>query len=111
MICETINSPDTVPKDAITHWQDNGNIFCLREIVGTVNDLSVGDAEIDRVYVGGTSAAVWCIGEIRFAKHTPGAKVLTPKRTLSISSRQRLRRCPFQESSTHRLTTTSIGAF
>uniref|UniRef100_A0A8H7NLT3 Aminoglycoside phosphotransferase domain-containing protein n=1 Tax=Bionectria ochroleuca TaxID=29856 RepID=A0A8H7NLT3_BIOOC len=47
---------------------DGGNTFYLRH--RTPDDPSEGrDADIDRVYLAGTSAAVWCIGECFFKAH------------------------------------------
>lgn len=79
IICEMIKIRDAKPADAIIHWQDSGNTFCLRKITGTTNDLSVGDAEIDRIHVGGTSAAVWCIGENAFCKVHAWCEGLEPE--------------------------------
>ncbi|KAK4039979.1 hypothetical protein C8A01DRAFT_36029 [Parachaetomium inaequale] len=61
MVCESVRDPASKPADAIIDWQDGGDIFYLRK--STANDLSGGDVDIDRVHTGGTSAAVWCLGE------------------------------------------------
>ncbi|KPM39857.1 hypothetical protein AK830_g6710 [Neonectria ditissima] len=66
MLCERIENPEVKPANVIIDWQDGGNTFYLRK--RTANDMSGGDAEIDRIHVGGTSAAVWCLGENSFCK-------------------------------------------
>ncbi|CAG9946372.1 unnamed protein product [Clonostachys rosea f. rosea IK726] len=56
------------PPNALIAWEDGGNTFYLRH--RTPDDPSEGgDADIDRVYLAGTSAAVWCIGECFFKAH------------------------------------------
>ena len=66
MLCERIENPEVKPSNAIIDWQDGDNTFYLRK--RTADDMSGGDAEIDRIPVGGTSAAVWCLGENSFCK-------------------------------------------
>ncbi|KND88703.1 hypothetical protein TOPH_06604 [Tolypocladium ophioglossoides CBS 100239] len=66
IICETIKNPEAKPVNAIIDWQAGGNTFYLQK--RTANDLPDGDTEIGRIHVGGTSAAVWCLGENTFCK-------------------------------------------
>lgn len=65
-ICERIGNSEAKPASALIDWQDGSDTFYLRS--RTPNDLSGGDSEIDRMHVGGTSAAVWCLGENAFCK-------------------------------------------
>ena len=51
---------------AIVNWRDGDSTFYLRQRNAT--DLAEGDSAIDRVHTGGTSAAVWCLGEDTFCK-------------------------------------------
>ncbi|KAH7304474.1 hypothetical protein B0I35DRAFT_445304 [Stachybotrys elegans] len=54
------------PKDTIIDWRDGESTFYLRH--KNQNDLLSGDPSMDRIHVGGTSAAVWCLGENAFCK-------------------------------------------
>lgn len=66
MICEMSTTSAFKPADAVVDWQDGEKTFYLRR--ATANDLSQGDPEIGRVHVGGTSAAVWALGDNAFCK-------------------------------------------
>lgn len=66
MICEQIPNAERKPAGAMTSWQDGDSTFYVRQ--KTAHDTSGGDAEIDRIHVGGTSAAVWLLGENAFCK-------------------------------------------
>jgi hypothetical protein len=52
-----------VPHDAVTSWETDGNIYCIRK--SSVNEHGpdiLGDSESNRFHHAGTSAAVWHIG-------------------------------------------------
>lgn len=68
MVCEKAASgPESVPADAITHWYDDeSTILFLRK--RSPDEPLGGDFEAGRVHVGGTSAAVWCLGKNTFCK-------------------------------------------
>lgn len=66
MVCEQLSHTEPRPDDTITDWQDGDSIFYLRQ--RTAHDTLGGDAEVDRIHVGGTSAAVWCLGGNAFCK-------------------------------------------
>ncbi|KAK4143388.1 kinase-like domain-containing protein [Dichotomopilus funicola] len=67
MICEKVDDPESKPADAIASWQDDDGTFYLRK--SSANELSgAGDVESDRIHVGGTSGAVWCLGKDAFCK-------------------------------------------
>lgn len=70
IICKRVRNPKFKPANAIIDWQDGGSTFYLRE--KTDFSTSEGDATTDRIHVGGTSAAVWCIGD--HAIYMPGVK-------------------------------------
>ncbi|KAK3901215.1 hypothetical protein C8A05DRAFT_45088 [Staphylotrichum tortipilum] len=55
MVSEQSYRAESIPADAITHWQDDESSLD-------------GDIQTDRVHTGGTSAAVWCLGENTFCK-------------------------------------------
>ena len=63
MVCEKVDNAGSKPLNAVADWQDGDDTFYLRERTDE-DSLSGGDAdaEIDRVHVGGTSAAVWYLG-------------------------------------------------
>jgi hypothetical protein len=67
-VCKRVTNLESKPSDAISSWQDGDSTFYLRRRNG--DDLSVleGDAQVDRIHEGGTSAAVWCIGDNAFCK-------------------------------------------
>ena len=66
IICEGINKEEAAPANAIVDWRDGDSTFYLRQRNAT--DLVEGDSAIDRIHTGGTSAAVWCLGEDIFCK-------------------------------------------
>lgn len=66
MACEKVDDPESKPADAIAEWQDSGSTFYLRQ--SSANELLKGDVEADRIHVGGTSSAVWCLGGNAFCK-------------------------------------------
>lgn len=66
IICEKVEDPKFKPANAITHWQDGGSTFYLRE--NADSSTLAGDAVTDRIYFAGTGAAVWCIGENAICK-------------------------------------------
>jgi aminoglycoside phosphotransferase (APT) family kinase protein len=66
MVCETVDDPQSKPADAIADWKDGDSTFYLRK--SSANELSGGDVEADRIHIGGTSSAVWCLGENAFCK-------------------------------------------
>ncbi len=66
MVCEETDGPESVPADAVAQWQDGDITLYLRKRLS--DELLEGDFAADRVHVGGTSAAVWCLGENTFCK-------------------------------------------
>jgi hypothetical protein len=68
IVCEKVTNPESKPSNAISSWQDGGSTFYLRR--RNRDDLSAleGDAQVDRIHEGGTSAAVWRIGDNAFCK-------------------------------------------
>lgn len=68
IICEKVTNPVSKPENAIIDWQDGDNTFYLRERRRNDSSMSEGDPDIDRIHVGGTSAAVWSIGSKAFCK-------------------------------------------
>lgn len=67
-ICEKVTSPESTPTNAIISWQDGSSTFYLREPNEKDFSASKGDAQVDRIHVGGSSAAVWQIGDNAFCK-------------------------------------------
>lgn len=68
MVCEKVDDPESKPTDAIASWEDADGTFYLRK--SSANELlgGGGDVESDRIHVGGTSGAVWCLGKDTFCK-------------------------------------------
>jgi hypothetical protein len=67
MVCEKVNNGELKPADTVADWQDGDSAFYLRKRLA--NGLSGGgDTAAGRVYVGGTSSAVWCLGASAFCK-------------------------------------------
>ncbi len=67
MVCEKADGgPKSVPADAVAEWQDGGRTLYLRK--RQADESLEGDFAADRIHVGGTSAAVWCLGEDTFCK-------------------------------------------
>ena len=66
MVCEEADGSESVPADAIAEWQDGDTTLYLRK--RSANELLEGNFAADRVHIGGTSAAVWCLGENTFCK-------------------------------------------
>jgi hypothetical protein len=61
-VCELV---DTVPNDAVVHWEADGNTYCIRTSTADVHDSpQTGDSESNLCHHAGTSAAVWCIGGV-----------------------------------------------
>lgn len=68
MICERIQTSSSKPADAYISWEDECGLFYLRK--RTPDDTTTGgNADIDRVYLAGVSAAVWRIGQCFFKVH------------------------------------------
>lgn len=61
IVCEKVDDPKSKPADTIADWQDGDSTFYLRK--SSANRLLDGDVETDRIHVGGTSSAVWCLGD------------------------------------------------
>ncbi|KAJ0160869.1 hypothetical protein CTA2_7162 [Colletotrichum tanaceti] len=66
IVCEKVDDPDSKPADAIADWQDGDSTFYLRK--RWANESSKGDVDADRIHVGGTSSAVWCLAGNAFCK-------------------------------------------
>jgi len=67
-ICEKVTKPKSKPPDVFISWLDGDSTFYLRERNENEFTGLDGDAQVDRIHVGGTSAAVWRIGENAFCK-------------------------------------------
>ncbi|KAH6651275.1 kinase-like domain-containing protein [Chaetomium tenue] len=68
MVCEKSDILESTPSDAISHWKDGNNTFCLRKKLADDPELSTGDSQVDRIHAAGTSAASWCLGQDTFVK-------------------------------------------
>lgn len=61
-VCDVL---DTIPNDAIAHWQAAGNTYCIRTSTADVDEsLRTGDTKSNLCHHAGTSAAVWNFGGI-----------------------------------------------
>ena len=63
-----MTTPESKLADAVAHWQDGHSTFYLRKSSANEFKLSWGDAETDRIYVGGTSSSVWALGDNAICK-------------------------------------------